>query len=200
MGLTKPTPKGVELPELSNPATADKILSGYEAVDGTGNKLTGTSTAKVLPSLSNPAGAGQILSGYQAINSIGNKVTGTMEKGFNIVAGDNYKMPIVTSTISTTSKTEEHIATIKANANGSIKLVVNLKTGSPNECHIYVNGSVVLYKNTTTATTYSVNINIVKGQTYTIGYKSTNSSYYSYINTLDACFSLDGETGLISLA
>lgn len=87
MGLTKPAPKGIELPALSNPATADKILSGYEAVDGSGNKVTGTSNAKVLPSLSNPATAAQILSGYQAINSSGSKVTGTAEKGYKIATG-----------------------------------------------------------------------------------------------------------------
>lgn len=33
---------GITLPELTNPAGADQILEGYEAVDGSGNKLTGT--------------------------------------------------------------------------------------------------------------------------------------------------------------
>ena len=33
---------GVTLPTLANPAGADQILEGYEAVDGSGNKLTGT--------------------------------------------------------------------------------------------------------------------------------------------------------------
>lgn len=33
---------GVTLPTLTNPAGADQILEGYEAVDGSGNKLTGT--------------------------------------------------------------------------------------------------------------------------------------------------------------
>ena len=33
---------GVDLPELTNPATNDKILSSYETIDGNGNKLTGT--------------------------------------------------------------------------------------------------------------------------------------------------------------
>lgn len=66
------------LPALSNPATAEQILSGYQAIDGTGNKLTGTSNAKVLPSLSNPATADQILSGYQAIDGVGGILTGVM--------------------------------------------------------------------------------------------------------------------------
>lgn len=33
---------GVTLPALTNPAGADQILEGYEAVDGSGKKLTGT--------------------------------------------------------------------------------------------------------------------------------------------------------------
>lgn len=33
---------GITLPELTNPAGADQILEGFEAVDGSGNKLTGT--------------------------------------------------------------------------------------------------------------------------------------------------------------
>lgn len=33
---------GVSLPTLTNPAGADQILEGYEAVDGSGNKVTGT--------------------------------------------------------------------------------------------------------------------------------------------------------------
>lgn len=41
MGLTKPKNAGVTLPELTNPATAENIESGFEAVDGLGNLLTG---------------------------------------------------------------------------------------------------------------------------------------------------------------
>ena len=33
---------GITLPTLTNPAGADQILEGYEAVDGSGKKLTGT--------------------------------------------------------------------------------------------------------------------------------------------------------------
>ena len=37
---------GITLPELTNPAGADQILEGYEAIDGSGNKLTGTHVCK----------------------------------------------------------------------------------------------------------------------------------------------------------
>lgn len=36
------------LPTISNPASADNIEAGYEAVDGNGNKITGTFSGKKL--------------------------------------------------------------------------------------------------------------------------------------------------------
>lgn len=68
--------RAAPLPSLTNPAGADKILNGYQAIDKDGNLITGTSPAKVLPSLANPAGAAQILSGYQAISGDGGLITG----------------------------------------------------------------------------------------------------------------------------
>ena len=38
----QPVGDGVQLPELSNPASAEHIVEGYEAVDGDGNKMTGS--------------------------------------------------------------------------------------------------------------------------------------------------------------
>lgn len=35
---------GTKLPILTNPATAAQILSGYEAIDGEGNKIVGTAS------------------------------------------------------------------------------------------------------------------------------------------------------------
>ena len=46
MGLIKPRKGGVSLPTLSNPATAENILSGYEAIDSAGNLITGTRVEK----------------------------------------------------------------------------------------------------------------------------------------------------------
>lgn len=80
MGLIKPVSGGVKLPELTNPATAENIQTGFDAINSAGEKVTGTHVeAEIpeLPALSNPAGAGQILNGYDAINGDGNKVSGT---------------------------------------------------------------------------------------------------------------------------
>lgn len=96
---------GVDLPELSNPAVASDILSGKEAIDGVGSKITGTFTIEeelteqndlisqiatlvatkanpqggvTLPTLTNPATASDILSGKEAIDKDGNKLTGAI--------------------------------------------------------------------------------------------------------------------------
>ena len=73
---------GVELPELTNPATSDKIIEGFEAVDGDGNKITGSHVCDVgveLPELVNPAVSGDIAEGLEAIDKNGNKITGSVD-------------------------------------------------------------------------------------------------------------------------
>jgi len=67
-----------KLPELSNPASADNIDSGFEAVDSKGNTIVGTSTKIQLPELSNPATYDQILAGSEAVDDKGNLLVGTM--------------------------------------------------------------------------------------------------------------------------
>ena len=42
--IQNPIIAGKKLPELTNPAGAENIQSGYEAIDGSGNKITGTNT------------------------------------------------------------------------------------------------------------------------------------------------------------
>ncbi len=73
---------GVQLPALSNPAGAENIQTGFEAVDKDGKKITGTHTepglSDLLPALSNPAGPEHILKGYQVIGPDGAIITGTM--------------------------------------------------------------------------------------------------------------------------
>lgn len=75
-------PSAPQLPTLSNPAGAQNIQSGYEAIDKDGKKITGThrepTLNDLLPTLTNPAGPEQILKGYQAIGPDGKVIVGTM--------------------------------------------------------------------------------------------------------------------------
>lgn len=65
---------GVELPVLSNPATADIIPSGYDAVDGDGNLIEGTGAG-----LGN-ATVGNVDSGVTFTSANGLKLSGTSTK------------------------------------------------------------------------------------------------------------------------
>lgn len=74
-------PQGVALPDLTNPATAENIQKGFEAITEDGSIVTGTHTeadSPTLPALSKPAAAAQILADYDAINADGNRVAGSM--------------------------------------------------------------------------------------------------------------------------
>lgn len=44
MGLISNFPQNKKLPELNNPATADMIMEGYEAIDNNKQKITGSFT------------------------------------------------------------------------------------------------------------------------------------------------------------
>ena len=66
---------GVKLPALSNPAAAAQIFSGYEAIDGAGQAMTGTAGS----SITKAATAARIEKGYQALTKAGVMLTGTME-------------------------------------------------------------------------------------------------------------------------
>ena len=80
MGLIKPVSGGVDLPTLNNPAASSQILKDYDAINGAGEKVTGSHVcpdAPELPALSNPAKGAQIMSGYDAVNSTMERVEGT---------------------------------------------------------------------------------------------------------------------------
>lgn len=68
------------LPTLSNPATAENIKSGYNAIDGSGKVLTGTLTlTSMLPTLTTPATAADVASGKEFVDSTGSVVSGSAE-------------------------------------------------------------------------------------------------------------------------
>lgn len=70
---------GIELPELANPAGAENIQKGFEAVNGFGVKITGThEEPPALPTLSDAATADDIAKGKEVIDGNGNKITGSL--------------------------------------------------------------------------------------------------------------------------
>ena len=61
--IQNPIIAGKKLPELTNPAGAANIESGYEAIDGNGNKITGTKSNSLAfaSSYSGPYVAGEVV-------------------------------------------------------------------------------------------------------------------------------------------
>lgn len=61
--IQNPIIAGKKLPELTNPAGAANIESGYEAIDGSGNKITGTKSNSLAfaSSYSGPYVAGEVV-------------------------------------------------------------------------------------------------------------------------------------------
>ncbi len=66
---------GVTLPALDNPASASDILSGKEAIDGNGNKMTGTIATKTSSNLTVSGATVTVPAGYYASNA--SKAVGT---------------------------------------------------------------------------------------------------------------------------
>lgn len=60
---------GVELPELNNPAVESDILSGKEAIDGSGNKITGNIETKTSSNLIASGATVTVPAGYYASQS-----------------------------------------------------------------------------------------------------------------------------------
>lgn len=68
---------GVTLPELDNPAGASDILSGKEAIDGDGNKITGTIATKTSSNLTASGATVIVPAGYYASNATKSVTTAT---------------------------------------------------------------------------------------------------------------------------
>ena len=82
--------EGVKLPELTNPATADKIVSGYETIDANGEILTGsapTQEAKTItPSTSDQTAvaSGTYATGDVTVVGDADLVAGNIKSGVDI--------------------------------------------------------------------------------------------------------------------
>lgn len=67
---------GKKLPLLTNPAAAADIMQDKQAIDQSGQIITGTKVP--LPTLTAPGSTGDLLSGKQLIDQDGNAITGTI--------------------------------------------------------------------------------------------------------------------------
>lgn len=68
---------GTILPTLSNPATASDILASKEAIDGSGNKITGTIETKTSTNLTASGATVTVPAGYYATNATKSVATAT---------------------------------------------------------------------------------------------------------------------------
>lgn len=68
---------GITLPELTNPATANDILSGKEAINGAGNKITGTIATKTSSNLTASGATVTVPAGYYASQATKSVATAT---------------------------------------------------------------------------------------------------------------------------
>lgn len=68
---------GVVLPTLNNPASATDILSGKEAIDGDGNKITGSIATKTSSNLTTSGATVTVPAGYYASNASKSVATAT---------------------------------------------------------------------------------------------------------------------------
>lgn len=68
---------GVTLPDLNNPAVAADILSGKEAIDEDGNKITGTIATKTSSNLTASGATVTVPAGYYATNATKSVATAT---------------------------------------------------------------------------------------------------------------------------
>ena len=64
--LFNPVVGGKKLPALTDPAAAADIMQNKQAIDQSGQIITGTKAP--LPTLTNPCSAGDLLSGKQLLN------------------------------------------------------------------------------------------------------------------------------------
>jgi hypothetical protein len=68
---------GITLPKLTNPASTTDILSGKEAIDGTGNKITGTIATKTASNLTASGATVTVPAGYYASQATKSVTTAT---------------------------------------------------------------------------------------------------------------------------
>lgn len=150
---TSPNPtEYVYLAPLGNPATAEEIVTGYQAYDDEGNMITGT--APNLVPLDYPADAGDIFYGKQAYSEEGEVITGTLPKVTSLTVEPTELAPVFYLQGQTLSIDDYTITA--GYSDGSSRKVIDV-TYTPN--------SALVSTNTTLSVTYVENGVTVTGTT-----------------------------------
>ena len=125
MGLTKPKVTGMELPVLSNAATADIIPAGYEAIDGLGVLMVGTGTGL----------------GDAVVGNVDSGVSFTSENGLLLV-GTSTKVEVLTGTVSASSKVN-NLTISSAKGKTNIAIIKNDSAYNANTYFVVVAMSLI---------------------------------------------------------
>ena len=136
---------GVVLPSLSNPATGSDILSPKEAIDGDGNKITGTIFTKTASNLSASGATITVPAGYYASNATKSVASGSARTPATTVT----KNPSITVSSS---------GLITASVSGTQSITPTVSAGyvsSGTAGTITVSGSATKQLTTKAATTYT---------------------------------------------
>ena len=183
---TSPNPtKYVYLAPLGNPATAEEIVTGYQAYDDEGNMITGT--APNLVPLDYPADAGDIFYGKQAYSEEGEVITGTLPKVTSLTVAPTELAPVFYLQGQTLSIDDYTITA--GYSDGSSRKVIDV-TYTPNSALVSTNTTLsvtyvengVTVTGTTPITVYAVDTTLNNNSWDVIGAvsnKNLGSSYWS---------------------
>lgn len=197
---TSPNPtKYVYLAPLGNPATAEEIVTGYQAYDDEGNMITGT--APNLVPLDYPADAGDIFYGKQAYSEEGEVITGTLPKVTSLTVEPTELAPVFYLQGQTLSIDDYTITA--GYSDGSSRKVIDV-TYTPNSALVSTNTTLsvtyvengVTVTGTTPITVYAVDTTLNNNSWDVIGAVSSKNLGSSYWSVGDAKqITLNGTVG-----
>ena len=135
---------GVELPSLSNPASASEILKGKEAINANGSKITGTIETKTSSNLTASGATVTVPAGYYATNASKSVSTATRANTTIAITADdtNDKLTITAAN----NQGAGYVAGANKTATATITLTASGSTVTASD------GSKSISKSVTTAT------------------------------------------------
>ena len=140
---------GVQLPELTLPAGAGQILSGYQAIDAEGNIITGTIPSQgaqtITPGTSNKTiAAGRYLSGTQTIAGDADLVASNIRSGANIFGVAGSARAIGSASVNVNYDRVSYDTIIYTSSNGQI-LKQEMKNTTVVSLNVMTPGVLILF-------------------------------------------------------